>query len=283
VRLVPLHEAHDAATFGGKASQLAAALGHGLPVPGGFALSPPLVDSVAAGNGAAIDRVHPVLAQSGGCVAVRSSAIGEDGEGASFAGQHATILHVRTPVELVQAIQRVWASARTDSAMAYRARLGIIGAPRMAVVVQQLVDAECAGVLFTRAPMTGHDERVIEAAWGLGEIVVAGLVTPDRYRISRTGEILERSPGEKDIAIRPSLDGGTKEVPVEEHLVNAHCLDDEQLAELHALASKCEEHHEGPHDIEFAFSRDRLYLLQRRAITRHAPNPHHACSRANRG
>ena len=270
MKLTPLTEAHDAATFGGKASQLASALGHRLPVPGGFALSPPFVDAIAEGNAAAIDRVRPVLALSGGCVAVRSSAIGEDGASASFAGQHATILHVRTHAELVDAIRRVWASARTDSAMAYRARLGIIGAPRMAVVVQELVDAECAGVLFTRAPMTGHDERVIEAAWGLGEIVVAGLVTPDRYRISRTGEILERSPGEKDIAIRPSLDGGTMEVAVEDHLINAHCLDDDRLGQLHRLASDCERHHEGPHDIEFAFSRDRLYLLQRRAITRHA-------------
>ncbi|MEO7095697.1 MAG: PEP/pyruvate-binding domain-containing protein, partial [Polyangiales bacterium] len=225
---------------------------------------------IAEGNAAAIDRVRLILAQAGGCVAVRSSAIGEDGANASFAGQHATILHVRTEAELVDAIVRVWASARTDSAMGYRARLGIIGAPRMAIVVQELIDAECAGVLFTRAPMTGHDERVIEAAWGLGEIVVAGLVTPDRYRVSRTGEILERSPGEKDIAIRPSLEGGTMEVAVEEHLVNAHCLDDARLLQLHALASACEAHHDGPHDIEFAFTRERLYLLQRRAITRHS-------------
>ena len=281
MRLVPLAEAHEAATFGGKASQLAAAIGHGLPVPGGFALSPPLVDAIAEGNAAAIDRVRSVVGEAGGCVAVRSSAIGEDGASASFAGQHATILHVRTVSELIDAIQRVWASGRSESAMAYRGRLGIIGAPRMAVVVQELVDAECAGVLFTRAPMTGLDERVIEAAWGLGEIVVAGLVTPDRYRISRTGEILERSPGEKDIAIRPSLDGGTMEVPVEEHLINAPCLDDARLGQLHALASACEEHHDGPHDIEFAFTRDRLYLLQRRAITRSSQSS--ATTRSARG
>ena len=94
MKVAALEEAHDAATFGGKASQLAVALGHRLPVPGGFALCPQMVEAVSTGNAAAIDRVRPILGDVGTCVAVRSSAIGEDGASASFAGQHATILHV---------------------------------------------------------------------------------------------------------------------------------------------------------------------------------------------
>lgn len=138
----------------------------------------------------------------------------------------------------------------------------------MGVVVQRLVHADCAGVLFTRHPTTGADERVIEATWGLGEAVVAGIVTPDHYRVARGGRVLEKTPGEKDCAIMWSEEGGTAEVPVPAHKVSMLCLDDMRLAALDALASACEKAFGGTQDLEWAFAADRLYLLQRRAITR---------------
>lgn len=265
----PLVEAReDHGRFGGKAAELGRAIERGLPVPPGFAFCPDATTGVAERHPTALAFLADVLERSGGVVAVRSSAIGEDGAGSSFAGQHATILHVTSVGALEDAIRAVWSSARTEAALAYRKRLGIDGEPKMAVVVQALVDADCAGVLFTRDPITGHDERVIEAAWGLGEIVVAGLVTPDRYRLARTGAILERVAGEKDVAIRRSPSGGTHEEPVAPSRIHALCLDDAKLAMLGRLAEACEAYDAGPHDLEWAFASDRLYLLQRRAITR---------------
>jgi pyruvate, water dikinase len=130
------------------------------------------------------------------------------------------------------------------------------------------VVADCAGVLFTQNPFDGADEIVIEACWGLGESVVAGLVTPDRFRVSREGTVLERTPGMKDIAIRILPEGGTQESEVPAELIRALCLDDTRLRELHALATKCEKTFGGTQDLEWAFAGGTLYLLQRRTVTR---------------
>jgi len=266
--VVSLQEAMSEEDFGGKAVQLGAALRASLTVPPGFALSVRQVNQIAAGEPEAMAQARELLAQVGPSVAVRSSAVGEDSANASFAGQHLTALAVRTQDALVDAVKQVWASGRSEAALGYRRKLGWQGEPRVAVVVQHLVAAECAGVLFTCDPMTGADERIIEATWGLGEAVVAGLVTPDRYRISRDGRILERTAGEKDLAILPLPEGGTHEVAVEPERVNALCLDDERLHALNALAARCEAHFGGQQDLEFAFVGPNLYLLQRRAVTR---------------
>lgn len=128
--VVPLAEAHDEATFGGKAVQLGASVRAGLPVPPGVALSAPLVDAVAAGDPSGVAALIAVTDLVGGPVAVRSSAIGEDSAEASFAGQHLTQLNVRDPRRLSEAVSAVWASARSEAALAYRQRLGIDGVPR---------------------------------------------------------------------------------------------------------------------------------------------------------
>jgi pyruvate,water dikinase len=137
----------------------------------------------------------------------------------------------------------------------------------MAVVVQELVDAECSGVLFSRNPLDGSDELVIEAAWGLGEAVVAGLVTPDRFRLAPDGTVFERAAGVKDVAVRIDPAGGTRETQVPAELVRALCLDDAKLAALHALAASCDQVFDGANDLEWAFVSGRLYLLQRRTLT----------------
>jgi pyruvate,water dikinase len=228
------------------------------------------VEAIVNGDAVALDNVFQHI-ETLGAVAVRSSGVGEDSTSASFAGQHATVLDVRSRVALAEAIRNVWASGRNAGVLGYRERLGLAGEPRMGIVVQRLVASDRAGVLFTRNPMTGADECVVEAAWGLGEVVVAGLVTPDHYRIARNGDILERSAGDKDIAIRSLPGGGTAEQEVAEHLVNALCLSDADLQALFALAQRCELHHgPGPNDLEFAFDSTQLYLLQCRSITRSA-------------
>ncbi len=256
----------DESQLGGKAVGLGAAIRAGLPVPEGMALSAALVAAVAAGDPAAGAGLSVVRDSLPGPLAVRSSCVGEDSAAASFAGQHLTQLNVDSLDQLVEAVAAVWRSGCSESALAYRRKLGLAGAPRMGVVVQRLLDPEVSGVLFTRHPVTGADERVIEATWGLGEAVVQGLVIPDRYRLSPAGEVLERSPGAKPAAIRPRLDGVASE-PVAAHLVDALCLDDRRLAGLHVLARECEDAFQGPSDIEWAFTDAGAHLLQRRAIT----------------
>ena len=145
---------------------------------------------------------------------MRSSAVDEDGADASFAGQHLTLLNVPSADDLTRALREIWWSANSDSAITYRQRVGLFTRPSVGVVVQPLLDPETAGVMFTQNPITGADERMIEASWGLGEAVVAGLVIPDSFRVDRGGTVLERSPGLKRIAIRGCRDGGTVEEDV---------------------------------------------------------------------
>lgn len=267
--LLPLHDVTHERRFGGKAAQLGAALRAGFPVPHGVALSVDLVSAVARRHHEAIEQCRRALPLVGSaCVAVRSSAVGEDGARASFAGQHLTRLGVAHEDALVDAVIEVWRSGRSDAAVAYRQRLGVVGEPEVAVVVQEMVDAECAGVMFTKNPVDGSDERVIEGAWGLGEAVVGGLCDPDRWRVARGGSVIEETIGEKDVAVRLRPGGDTEEVEVSAERRRVPCLDARRLAMLEALAARCEMEFEGAHDIEWAFAGDRLFLLQRRAVTR---------------
>jgi pyruvate, water dikinase len=202
--------------------------------------------------------------------AVRSSAIGEDSTHASFAGQHATVLGVQPPA-VFEAIGSVHASGHTESARAYRARMGIAGAPRMGIVIQTLLRPDISGVLFSRDPSAVREGRVIEATWGLGEALVAGLVTPDRYRVAADGKILERAIGDKDIAIQARAGGGTAEVEVRRERAREACLDDARIAELAQLATRCEQLFGGPQDLEWAVAEGKLHLLQSRPVTTATP------------
>jgi pyruvate,water dikinase len=268
-RLTPvaLAEAGDEGLFGGKAVSLGAALRAGLPVPGGAALSASLVDAVASGNDSAVAALVDSAHLPDGSMAVRSSAVGEDSGDASFAGQHATRLNV-TRASLVEAVREVWSSGRTESALAYRARRGISAPPAVGVVVQRLVEPESAGVLFTRNPITGAQEHVIEAAWGLGEVVVSSRIIPDYYRLGPDGGLLEQVPGDKDVRIVRHASGGTSEVAVAEELRRVPCLRLPQLQQLHELVQRCRRVWSHDLDLEFAFAPDgTLYLLQSRPIT----------------
>lgn len=267
---VPLAEVVDEGRFGGKALSLGRSLRDRLPVPEGFGLDVALVDEIAHIGAAATESCEAMLRALGGRVAVRSSAVGEDAKDASFAGQHTTILNAASAEALIHAIREVRASAHTASALAYRARMNIAGPPRIAVVVQRLVDADCAGVLFTRNPTTGARERLIEAAWGLGESVVSGSIVPDSYRLDPEGRVLERTIGVKDVALRLHAGGGTTEVVVDDARAHEAVLNESALAALHQLTRRCEDVFGADLDIEWAFEAERLYLLQCRAITRGA-------------
>jgi pyruvate,water dikinase len=265
--LTPLAAATDAGSFGGKAAQLAAALGAGLPVPNGFALAWEAVQAVVAGDHRALTWLD--VFEESGPWAVRSSAIGEDSAEASFAGTHLTVLGVVGIEALLHAIHQVHDSALDEAAAVYRRQHGLDPAPRMAVVLQPMIASEVAGVLFTRNPVTGATERVVEASWGLGETVVSGLVSPDQYRLAaEDGRLLARWAGEKDVALRLQADGSVAETQVAGDLVEAWCLAEQQLGHLHRLAAHCDAVFDtNEHDIEFAFADDRLHLLQRRPIT----------------
>lgn len=270
-QIVPLVKARDEAVFGSKAVGLGEAARKGLRLPPGIALSGSIVEAVAAGEERAIGKVLKAVRPLDRPLAVRSSAVDEDGAHASFAGQHLTLLNVATDAGLTQALQEIWWSANSDSAITYRQRVGLFTRPSVAVVIQSLLDSEVAGVMFTRNPLSGADERVIEASWGLGEAVVAGQVIPDHFRVAPSGDVLERTPGAKTIAIRTLPEGGTVEQKVAAQDVERLCLDDDQLGELSRLADRCEQVYGDARDIEWAFRAGALYLLQCRAITRAAP------------
>jgi pyruvate,water dikinase len=266
-KVVPFAKARETALFGSKAVGLGDAARQGLPVPPGVALSGDLVEAVASGDEAAIAKVATAIAPLTPPFAVRSSAVDEDGASASFAGQHLTLLNVHSAADVPGAVREVWWSANSDSAITYRQRVGLFTRPSVGVVVQSLLNPEVAGVMFTEHPVTGADERLIEASWGLGEAVVAGLVVPDHFRLDRAGQVLERKAGRKRIAIRSLPNGGTFEEPVPAAQVNQFCIDDAQLAGLGELALRCEKVYGPGRDIEWAIQDGKLYLLQCRAIT----------------
>jgi pyruvate,water dikinase len=239
----------------------------GLPVPPGVALSGDLVEAVAAGEAKAIDRLAKAIADLPHPFAVRSSAVDEDSASASFAGQHLTVLNVHSAADVPAAVREVWWSANSDSAITYRQRVGLFTRPSVGVVVQSLLNPTVAGVMFTEHPVTGADERLIEATWGLGEAVVAGLVVPDHFRLDRSGRVLERKAGRKRIAIRSLPSGGTFEQPVPAEQVTELCLGDAELAALGDLALQCEKVYGPRRDIEWAFADGTVHLLQCRAVT----------------
>src|ERR1051325_890058 len=230
-KVVPFAKASERSLFGSKAVGLGDAVRQGLPVPPGVALSGDLVEAIASGDHKAIEKVAKAIADLPAPFAVRSSAVDEDGAAASFAGQHLTLLNVHSVADVAGAVREVWWSANSDSAITYRQRVGLFTRPSVGVVVQTLLNPSAAGVMFTENPVTGADERVIEASWGLGEAVVAGLVVPAHFRLDRSGQVLERKAGRKRVAIRSLPSGGTFEQPVPLEQVNRLCLDDTQRSE----------------------------------------------------
>ena len=236
-----------------------------------FALSA-TPDDVAAEVRAAYGRL---AGAGGGTVAVRSSATAEDLPGASFAGQQETYLNVRGERALMEALAACWASLWTARAMAYRRRQGIGAASvSLAVVVQRMVEAEAAGIMFTADPAGGGRDRiVINAAWGLGEAVVGGRVTPDALVVDKgSGRVISRETADKELMTVYS-EGGTEERPVPEARRREAVLDDEAAAALARYGARIEEHYGAPQDIEWALADGGFFIVQARPITNLPPQP----------
>jgi rifampicin phosphotransferase len=214
-------------------------------------------------------------------VSVRSSATAEDLPEASFAGQQETFLNVIGSEAVLTAVQRCFASLWTDRATQYRASLGI--APRdvrLAVVVQRMVQAEVAGVLFTANPLTGkRRQAVIDANPGLGEAIVSGATNPDHFVVqTTTGEIVERRLGDKQVLIQAAAGGGIQKIQASASPTRA-CLSDDQIRALAALGARVEALFETPQDIEWAIdASSQVFLLQARPITTLFPLPTEAPS-----
>jgi pyruvate,water dikinase len=271
--VVPLAEAADERQYGAKAVGLGSALRAGLPVPPGIALSGGFADAIATDDADALSALVAAASNLSMPVAVRSSCVDEDSAAASFAGQHLTLLNIPSAEAVPDATREIWWSANSDSAITYRQRVGLVTRPSVGVVVQSLLAPEVAGVMFTRNPVTGADERMIEAAWGLGEAVVAGLVIPDNILIARDGTVIAQIPGLKRIAVRAVGESGTVEEPLPEEMWERVCLDDKQLRALADLADQCEAVYGPDRDVEWAIADGELYLLQCRAVTRAGASP----------
>ncbi len=300
-------EGDDVESVGGKGASLGELAGAGLPVPGGFVVTvdsyrtfleesgvgAELLDTVdvdpddTAAVAEAAERAQELIEgasvsetirraildaydalEDDPFVAVRSSATAEDLPDASFAGQQETFLNV-TRNELIDRVRDCWASLFTERAMAYRARQGFDDAEvGMAVVVQRMVDAERSGVLMTHDPSTGDPEMVIEAAWGLGEGVVSGSVSPDTYVVDRDGTVVDVTVADKKHAFRRDPDAGeTVEAEVSDDRRTKRVLSDTELADLADLGMRVENHYGGPQDVEWAMVDGETRLLQSRPIT----------------
>src|SRR5438132_932937 len=206
--------------------------------------------------------------------AVRSSATAEDLPAASFAGQQDTYLNVVGPTAILQHISRCWVSLFTERAVTYRLRNGFDQRKvHMAVVVQQMVFPQAAGILFTADPVTGNRKVAsVEASFGLGEALVSGLVNPDVYKV-RDGEVVARAVATKRLAIHASPAGGTQEQVIEPKRQEQPALTDAQVVRLAQLGRRIEAHFGRPQDIEWCLVDEDFQIVQSRPITTLFPIP----------
>ncbi len=273
-------ECHEVSRVGGKAATLSR-LASRHRVPLGFALTPGFASAVLhEGEGGAASHhrdsvagaYHRLAAAVGlddAPVAVRSSAIDEDGGSTSFAGQHETVLNVRGASSVVHAVMRCVQSATAGGALAYRERKGL-GADgvAMAVLVQTLVPVDVCAVVFSANPVTGNrDETLINASWGLGESIVSGAVTPDTFVIdTSTWRVASACLGDKAL-MTVAVDHGTQQVAVSAARQKMLSLTAAQAIEVARVARSLECTMGWPVDIECGFSRGEFHLFQCRPIT----------------
>jgi pyruvate,water dikinase len=300
----------DAGRFGGKSSTLGELISAEIPVPPGFALSCDAfrlfvaeaglkgtiesamaraaagdVESVNAAShtiGEAMrsapvpDAVRDEVAKNyaefdDAPMAVRSSALGEDSQDATFAGQQETYLWIRGAEHVCDAVRDCWISLYSSPAISYRARLGDAAEePAMGVTVQLMVDAEVSGVMFTCNPVSGDPSMVaINASWGLGLAVVGGEVTPDDYLVSKvTRELVRVNVSVKEVEYVPG-EGGAQRVEVDEARRGQRCLDEDALAALVEVGKRVERYFGARQDIEWAIARDggEIFVVQSRPVT----------------
>ncbi len=264
----------DAALVGGKAANLSRLARMYHRVPDGFSLPVAVMDQTHPLD--LRDEIICAISDLMAChslpdfvAAVRSSAVDEDGVTASFAGQHETYLNIVGADAIIQAVSRCWESARSEHALEYRRQRGLsVERPQIAVLVQQLVAADVAAVVFSANPITGNrDEVMINASWGLGESIVGGIVTPDIFIVRKSDLVVVQRIIANKQRMTVSTPGGTHEVDVPRFLSNTSSLNDEQVIEMAKLALTLEATMRHPVDVECAYAGGEVYLLQCRPIT----------------
>ena len=279
----------DVARAGGKGASLARMSAFGLPVPPGFVVEADCLVAALPDGGEALRAVLPDAARAQAIVAaaeppaeiseaygtlgdeppvaVRSSACAEDSEAASYAGQQETYLYVRGARAVLDRVRDCWASFFSEPALFYRQRMGSLDDLDMAVVVQRMVRADVAGVLFTCDPIHHrHDRMVVEAVLGLGEAAVSGEVTPDHYVLKRDGTLKRAQVAVQPFAIMPALDGGTERRSLGEE-GGVQKLHEDHLRALARIGDDLEQRLGCPQDIEFAIEGGEIYVLQARPVT----------------
>jgi pyruvate,water dikinase len=288
-------ECREVMRAGGKGASLARMASLGLPVPPGFVVA---ADALAAALGERARELASLSADDAERgqrivqdaemskelreevvaayrelgddvpVAVRSSACAEDSQEASFAGQQETYLDVRGADEVIERIRHCWGSFFSERALFYRAEKGSLDDLDMAVVVQRMVSADVAGVLFTVDPVRRRKDRmVVEAVFGLGEACVSGQVTPDNYVLARDGALKRRRLSVQPLVIESAPEGGTVERELDPAEGGAATLEEDQLRELARLGDDLQGRLGGPQDIEWAIEGGELYVLQSRPVT----------------
>jgi phosphoenolpyruvate synthase/pyruvate phosphate dikinase len=277
VRWLGEAQCHDLESVGPKAANLSR-LASRHRVPPGFAIT---ADAARSFDGGIRDSSLASLVETAYCtlsdlcgqkdcpVAVRSSAVDEDGQGTSFAGQHDTYLNVRGIEAVLDAVVRCVDSARTGSVLAYRENRGLsVVDTKIAVLIQALVASDVSAVVFSANPVSSsRDEVVINASWGLGESVVGGTVTPDTYVVSKSPVRMTSRTIANKARMTVLEQQGTREVAVPRFVQDVPCLSEEQAFEMAALASALEAQLGWHTDIECAIAGNQLYLLQCRPIT----------------
>jgi pyruvate,water dikinase len=278
--LISMHDSPDQTSLmamGGKARALAAAYQAGFDVPPWLVLLPSAMDAdfrIRADAEAALRAASNSLFSADGTVAVRSSASDEDGEEHSFAGQLDSFLFV-TRAQLIDRITRVWRSGSSERVLAYRREHGLTQPPRTpAVLVQQMIDAQSAGVAFSADPVSGRRAvAVVSAVYGLGTALVSGAAEADTWRVDRAGNILERAVAMKTIEHRRDLasEEGVAARPLPVECAQKPVLTDSDVVRIARLARRAEQFFGRPQDIEWALAAGELWLLQSRPITVLAP------------
>ncbi|MDL0120119.1 pyruvate, water dikinase [Halobacterium salinarum] len=301
--------ADDIDSVGGKGASLGELTDAGLPVPPGFVVtagtyrtfieeagidqelfdavgvdaedSDALADAAAHASDLILNTDFPAslredilssydaLDDGAAFVAVRSSATAEDLPDASFAGQQETFLNI-TREALLDHVKRCWASLFTERAIYYRQEQGFDhDRVNIAVVVQRMVDAEKSGVLFTSHPSTGAHEAIVEAAWGLGEAVVSGAVSPDNYVVDRDTDTVEEATvaDKKVMHVKDDDTGETVSRDVPDRKRTQRVLDDAEISDLVTIGERVEAHYDAPQDVEWAIVDGDVYMLQSRPIT----------------
>lgn len=288
VLLISEGESAPREIVGGKAAGLCRLRSLDLPVPRFVVLTAEAYRRASTGGPAPrglpeeiaeeIKKAWHALGAGSPPLAVRSSAIEEDAVGRSFAGQMETFLNVTTLESLSEAVLGCWRSLHSERVAVYRGAGGKKGEPAtppaMAVVIQEMLDPEASGVLFTVNPVNGRaDELLASSVWGLGEGLVSGTLDADTYVLDRSGRVLSRKIAEKRERIDRAPGGGTKRTPVASGQVHAPSLDDRLLAKLVRAALQAAGDAKCPQDIEFSVQKGRLFLLQARPVTGFTERP----------